>query len=78
MEVYGAQFMSGTAQKVNDAFFKYTGLEAVTAFGRTMSASVAMRFIQRHGKQAMAGDAESVRYLKELGLTPQQADAMNG
>lgn len=78
LEVYGAQFMSGTAQKVNDAFFKYTGLEAVTAFGRTMSASVAMRFIQRHGKQAMAGDAESVRYLKELGLTPQQADAMNG
>ena len=78
LEVYGAQFMSGTAQKVNDAFFKYTGLEAVTAFGRTMSASVAMRFIQRHGKQAMAGDAESVRYLKELGLTPQQANAMNG
>lgn len=78
LEVYGAQFMSGTAQKVNDAFFKYTGLEAVTAFGRTMSASVAMRFVQRHGKQAMAGDAESVRYLKELGLTPQQANAMNG
>lgn len=78
LEVYGAQFMSGTAQKVNDAFFKYTGLEAVTAFGRTMSASVAMRFIQRHGKQAVAGDAESVRYLKELGLTPAEANSLNG
>ena len=78
LEVYGAQFMSGTAQKVNDAFFKYTGLEAVTAFGRTMSASVAMRFIQRHGKQAMAGDAESVRYLKELGLTADEANSLNG
>lgn len=78
LEVYGAQFMSGTAQKVNDAFFKYTGLEAVTAFGRTMSASVAMRFVQRHAKQALAGDAESVRYLKELGLTPDEANSLNG
>ena len=78
LEVYGAQFMSGTAQKVNDAFFKYTGLEAVTAFGRTMSASVALRFLQRHGKQAAAGDTESARYLKELGLTPQEADSLNG
>ena len=78
LEVYGAQFMSGTAQKVNDAFFKYTGLEAVTAFGRTMSASVALRFLQRHGEQAAAGDTESARYLKELGLTPQEADSLNG
>lgn len=78
LEVYGARFMSGTAQKVNDAFFKYTGLEAVTAFGRTMSASVAMRFIQRHAKQALAGDAESVRYLKELGLTADEANSLNG
>lgn len=77
LEVYGAQFMSGTAQKVNDAFFKYTGLEAVTAFGRTMAASVAMRFIQRHGAQAVKGDAESARYLKELGLTPEDANSVN-
>lgn len=78
LEVYGAQFMSGTAQKVNDAFFKYTGLEAVTAFGRTMAASVAMRFIQRHARAALAGDAESVRYLKELGLTADEANSLNG
>ena len=77
LEVFGAQFMSGAAQKVNDAFFKYTGLEAVTAFARTMSASVAMRFIQRHAKQALAGDADSVRYLKELGLTPDEANSLN-
>lgn len=78
LEVFGAQFMSGTAQKVNDAFFKYTGLEAVTAFGRTMSASVAMRFIQRHAAAALAGNAESVRYLRELGLTPDEANSLNG
>lgn len=78
LEVYGAQFMSGTAQKVNDAFFKYTGLEAVTAFGRTMAASVAMRFIQRHARAALAGDAESARYLKELGLTANEANSLNG
>ena len=78
LEVFGAQFMSGTAQKVNDAFFKYTGLEAVTAFGRTMAASVAMRFIQRHARAALAGDAESVRYLKELGLTADEANSLNG
>ena len=78
LEVYGAQFMSGTAQKVNDAFFKYTGLEAVTAFGRTMAASVAMRFIQRHARAALAGDAESVRYLRELGLTADEANSLNG
>ena len=78
LEVYGAQFMSGTAQKVNDAFFKYTGLEAVTAFGRTMAASVAMRFIQRHARAALAGDAESARYLRELGLTADEANSLNG
>lgn len=77
LEVYGAEMMPATMKKINDKFFQYTGLEAITAFSRIMAGNVGIRFIQRHAKQAVAGDAESVRYLAELGLTPDEADSLN-
>lgn len=78
LEVYGAEMMPATMKKINDKFFEYTGLEAITAFSRTMAGNVAIRFVQRHAKQALNGDAESVRYLAELGLTPDEANSLNG
>lgn len=77
LEVYGAEMMPAALKKVNDKFFEYTGLEAITAFSRTMAGNVGIRFIQRHAKQALDGDAESVRYLAELGLTPDEANSLN-
>ncbi|MEG2377724.1 MAG: hypothetical protein RSC43_05125, partial [Clostridia bacterium] len=77
LEVYGAEMMPASLKKINDKFFEYTGLEAITAFSRTMAANVGIRFVQRHAKQALKGDAESVRYLKELGLTPTEANYAN-
>lgn len=77
LEVYGAEMMPATLKKINDKFFQYTGLEAITAFSRIMAGNVGIRFIQRHAKQALGGDAESQRYLSELGLTPDEADSLN-
>lgn len=77
LEVYGAEMMPATLKKINDKFFQYTGLEAITAFSRIMAGNVGIRFIQRHAKQAIGGDAESVRYLAELGLTPDEANSLN-
>lgn len=77
LEVYGAEMMPATLKKINDKFFEYTGLEAITAFSRTMAGNVGIRFIQRHAKQALDGNAESTRYLAELGLTPEEANSLN-
>lgn len=77
LEVYGAEMMPAALKKINDKFFQYTGLEAITAFSRIMAGNVGIRFIQRHAKQALDGDAESKRYLSELGLTPDEANSLN-
>ena len=77
LEVYGAEMMPATLKKINDKFFQYTGLEAITAFSRIMAGNVGIRFIQRHAKQALDGNAESKRYLSELGLTPDEANSLN-
>lgn len=77
LEVYGAEMMPATLKKINDKFFQYTGLEAITAFSRIMAGNVGIRFIQRHAKQALDGNAESTRYLSELGLTPDEASSLN-
>lgn len=77
LEVYGAEMMPATLKRINDKFFQYTGLEAITAFSRIMAGNVGIRFIQRHAKQALDGDAESKRYLSELGLTPDDANSLN-
>lgn len=77
LEVYGAEMMPATLKKINDKFFQYTGLEAITAFSRIMAGNVGIRFIQRHAKQALDGNAESKRYLAELSLTPDEANSLN-
>lgn len=77
LESYGLQHMSGGAQKFNDKLFKYNGTRALTNMGRVMSAAMAERFIARNARRALDGDVRATRYLKELGLTPQEANHIN-
>lgn len=77
LESFGLQHMSGGAQKFNDMLFKYNGTRALTNMGRVASAAVAERFIARNAKRALNGDERAIRYLKELGLTPQEASHIN-
>lgn len=77
LESYGLQHMTGGAQKFNDKLFKYNGTRALTNMGRVMSAAMAERFIARNARRALDGDARATRYLKELGLTPQEANHIN-
>lgn len=78
LESYGLQHMSGFAQSFNDKLFKYNGTRALSNMSRVMGAAMAERFIKRNAKRAMDGDERAKRYMQELGLTPEEANAMNG
>ncbi len=63
------------AAKVNNLLFKYNGLEAMTRYNRLVGLAAGHRFLLRH----RLGDNEtSARYLKELGLVPDDIQENNG
>lgn len=66
---YGQGMMGDTAQKVNDAFFRYNFMEGFNRSVRVGATQAALGFIKRH---AMGENEHSMRYLKELGLSPKQ------
>lgn len=66
---YGQGMMGDTAQKVNDAFFRYNFMEGFNRSMRVGATQAALGFIKRH---AMGENEHSMRYLKELGLSPRQ------
>lgn len=55
----------------SEKFFKYTGTEWFTRFTRVLSAGMGRRFLVDHGNKALRGDKRSIRFLRELDLTPQ-------
>lgn len=61
----GAHDPSGRLAKINNALFKYNGLELVTKFSRLTALSMGHKFLLKHAAQ---GGNE--RYLSELGLKP--------
>jgi hypothetical protein len=63
---YASVYMTPTARKINDAFFKYNGMEAWNRGMRVGATRSAVMFIQRHAQEP---SQHSVRWLKELGLT---------
>jgi hypothetical protein len=71
-------FYTGNAKRINDLFFRYNMMEGWTNAMRAMALMSAREFIQRNGRKAMEGNAKSERYIRELGLTPQQATAWDG
>jgi hypothetical protein len=70
-------YMTEGSKRANEAFFKYTGTEWFTKFTRVFAAGMGKSFIIEHGRRAQQGDPRSIRYLKELGLTPQDVADWN-
>lgn len=68
------QFMTESARNASDAFFKYTGLTSFTRFTRIFASKMAVNFIIRHSDPATM-NKDSLRYLKELDLTPEEVRA---
>ncbi|MDB9972346.1 hypothetical protein OAD64_00235 [Oceanospirillaceae bacterium] len=69
---YGSEYMDAGARKWSDKYFTAIGLESWTRMTRVISANMAQDFITKHADAAMKGNARSLRYLKELGLTPEE------
>jgi hypothetical protein len=63
---FGGGLSGGTAEKINNAFFKYNFAEQVNQSMRVSAMEAAKRFIVRHVDHPTA---HSERYLRELGLT---------
>ena len=76
-EQYGSAYMNNKQLRLNEALFKYNQLERITNMTRTFGAAVAQQFILRHSRVAVNGSgeaqAEAIRYLDELGISPEQA-----
>ena len=70
-------YMTEGSKRANEAFFKYTGTEWFTKFTRVFAAGMGKSFIIEHGRRAQEGDQRSIRYLKELNLTPQDVADWN-
>ena len=70
-------YMTEGSKSANEAFFKYTGTEWFTKFTRVFAAGMGKSFIIDHGIKAQQGDQRSIRYLKELNLTPQDVADWN-
>ena len=71
-------FMTGKAKRINDLFFRYNGMEGWTNLMRTMGLVSAREFMQRNAQKALAGDANAIRYLQELDITPAEIVAWDG
>ena len=69
---YGSEYMDAGARKWSDKYFTAIGLESWTRMTRVISANMAQDFIIKHADEAMKGNDQSIRYLKELGLTPEE------
>ena len=69
---YGSEYMDAGARKWSDRYFTAIGLEGWTRMTRVISANMAQDFIIKHTQEAMRGNDRSLRYLKELGITPEE------
>lgn len=65
-DMYGSQYMPKIQQKLNDAFFKFNGMESWNRSMRIAATQAAVNFIKRHVERP---NEHSERYLRELGLT---------
>lgn len=65
-QTYGSMYVTGTARRVNDIFFRMNGMEGWNRAMRTQATLAAIDFIK---KLKTEPDQNTERYLKELGLT---------
>ena len=73
--MYSSVYMTGWQKKVNEAIFKFNGMEAWNRAMRTSATQAAMSFIKRH---VQAPNEHSERYLGELGLKAADVQIHNG
>ncbi len=66
-DMYSSVYMSPRARAINETFFKLNGMEAWNRGMRVGATKAAVQFIQRHAKLPQA---DSQRWLTELGLQP--------
>jgi len=66
-------YMDPKVREYSDTFFKYTGLTLFTNFTRVFATNAGRNFILHHAGRP--NDANSVRYLDELGLTAAEVNA---
>jgi len=71
-------FMTGSAKRINDLFFRYNGMEGWTNLMRTMGLVAGREFLQRNARKAEAGNAKSQRYIDELSVTAAEVLAWDG
>lgn len=67
-------FMDTQARKLTDGFFRFTLLDTYTKFTREFASNMGVRFLENHSNPESAGPF-SKRYLKELGVTPEDVRA---
>ena len=72
-QTYSSLFMQGKMHKINNAIFKWNGMEGWNRAMRIQATQAAIGFIKKHLNE---GGEHSMRYLKdELGLDPKDKDA---
>ena len=69
------EYMGERQRRWTDGWFKVTGLEWFTRFTREFGANMSREFILYHARKP---SPDSVRYLKELGLTPEEVSSWDG
>ena len=69
-QFYGSVFMDGAVKKYNDAFFKWTGMEALMRFTRHAAVVAARRSIINNVQRARDGQQQSIDWLKQIDLDP--------
>jgi len=69
-DIYSQGMVGGTAQKINNAFFKYNFVEGLNRNFRIGATEAAVRFIARHaiGLDGLGSSVHSRRWMRELGL----------
>ena len=72
-EHFTATFMTEPAQKMNEKFFKATGLLMYTNFTRKVSLGIGLQYINEHAGLSRKGNVSESR-LKEVGLTKAEVE----
>lgn len=75
-EEYSSQYMSPRAKKINDMMFKLNGMESWNRAMRVGATKGAAQFLIKH--KDLPDAQHSRRWLKELGLTPEDIIVDNG
>lgn len=79
-DVYSQGMVGGTAQKINNAYFKFNFVEGLNRNFRIGAVEAAVRFIGRHagGLDGLGDSTHSKRWMRELGLRRGDVKMVNG